>query len=71
MKDKAAAAGSALRRSTRCDGFFNEAAPAAGKWTNWAVAAAEQIANSFVCEINDGGLRLHSLPLRCVSPHLR
>lgn len=56
VRDKAAATGFAFRCSKRCDGFFNEASPSAGKWTKSVVAVAEQIGNSFVCKINYHGL---------------
>lgn len=60
VKDEAAATGFAFCCSKRCDGFFNEASPSAGKWTKSVVAVAEQIGNSFVCK-NYHGL-LFSLP---------
>lgn len=51
-----ATTGFAFFCSKRCDGFFNEASPSAGKWTKSVVAAAEQIGNSFVCKINYHGV---------------
>lgn len=63
VKDKAVATGFAFCCSKRCDGFFNEASPRAGKWTKSVVAAAEQIGNSFVCKINYHGLLCPPLSL--------
>lgn len=60
-KMKRRATGVAFCCSKRCDGFFNEASPSAGKWTKSAVAVAEQIGNHLFVKLTIVGYFFPSL----------